>query len=213
MRRSVVGLVAVGALALGGCSLLSPNSTPSPGPASAPPTASSAPTDPPSGSTAPTTAPSTAPTAGSTPGAADQLGQPVATRKSSDGGHDLVLTLYPLVRSGAVSTVNFTLTSDVPEEDKFSIGDLLTDGNYQAGDRTPWTADGLQAIDGKNSKVYLVASDGHGSCLCSRSLLNVDLQENKPAVLSATFAAPPADVTTVDLRIPNFGTVARVPVV
>jgi len=116
------------------------------------------------------------------------------------------------VRDGGVSHLNFTLTSDAKEENKVQIADLLSDSNNQASDKGAWAADGLQVIDGKNSKLYLVASDGQGQCLCSRQLLGKYVFAGQPMVLSATFAAPPADVTTVDVRVPGFGTVVRVPV-
>jgi outer membrane protein OmpA-like peptidoglycan-associated protein len=158
MHKIMVGLVTVGALALCGCSLVSPKSPASTDPTSQPPSASAPATSGPSASTSP---PPTAPTAGTTPPTgADQLGPPVATRKSAESGQPLVLGLYPLVRDGAVSHLNFTLTSDAKEEDKVQIADLLSDNNSEAGDKGGWAADGLQVIDGKNSKIYLVASDG-----------------------------------------------------
>ena len=57
-----------------------------------------------------------------------------------------------------------------------------------------------------------MASHGQRNCLCSRGLLNVALEGNTPVLLSATFAAPSADVNAVDVRIPSFGTVSNVPV-
>ena len=79
-------------------------------------------------------------------------------------------------------------------------------------DSTGDAADGLQLVDGKNAKLYLVASDGQGRCLCSRNLSNLFLDYGNPVPLSASFAAPPADITAVQVRIPGFGTVKNVPV-
>jgi hypothetical protein len=67
-------------------------------------------------------------------------------------------------------------------------------------------------VDAKNSKLYLVASDGEGNCLCSRNLSRVFLDKNLSVLMYAIFAAPPVDITTVDMRIPTFGTVRNVPV-
>ena len=89
---------------------------------------------------------------------------------------------------------------------------MLSDEDYGSSDNTGLAADGLSLVDVKNSKLYLVASDGAGTCLCSRGLSGVFLSRNLPAIFSATFAAPPADITTVDMRIPTFGTVRNVPV-
>lgn len=215
MKRSIAGLAIATALLVSGCSLLGGDTQPSDDPASQPPPATSAPSGStvPSATTTSSTGPSTAPTTGATPpDGADQLGTPVATRKSSQDGQEVVLTLYPVVRDGATSHLNFTLSSKASEQNKVQIADMLTDNDNKTGEDSSWAADGLQLIDGKNSKVYLVASDGNGRCLCSAQLLGKYLYDNQPKVLSSTFAAPPADVTSVDVRVPNFGTVVRVPV-
>ena len=73
-------------------------------------------------------------------------------------------------------------------------------------------ADGLRLVDGKNAKLYLVASDGNGTCVCTGDLNGVFLEDDVPQLFSATFAAPPGDLTTVDVRVPTFGTVKGVPV-
>lgn len=221
-----IGLVAAIALAASGCGAPdTPNQdTPPPtsasdissGPPATTSSASAGPTS--SASTAPTVSPSTSPTAPpsstETPGqtTTNQLGQPAATRTSSKDGKKLELNLYPLVRDGAVSHLNLTLSSPVEKTDRVQVGNVLSDGNYQVNDTSSEAADGLQLLDGKHSKLYLVASDGKGHCVCSNNLFSVTLQDNVPVVLSATFAAPPADVTTVDVRVPNFGTVKSVPV-
>jgi hypothetical protein len=140
------------------------------------------------------------------------LGQPVATRSSSSDGVPVTLTMYPVVRSGTTSSVNFTLSSTGEEGGKLQVADMLSDGDYESSDFSGHAADGLSLVDTKNSKLYLVASDGKGTCLCSRQLAGVFLSENLPVVFSATFGAPPSDVTTVDVRIPTFGTVRNVPV-
>lgn len=219
MKKIKAGLAVASAIVVSGCGLGSPDAPASSAPASDPP-ASSAPTtapapsaSAPSASAAAPAGPSTAPTAGGAPPAGpDQLGTPVATRKSSKDGEEIVVTLYPVVRDGGVSHLNFTLASAAAPNKKVQIDSLLSDSDSATGDKGGWAADGLQLIDGKNNKVYLTASDGRGQCLCSRQLIGVYLQDNLPLALSATFAAPPADVSTVDVRVPSFGTVVRVPV-
>ena len=122
------------------------------------------------------------------------------------------MALYPVIRDGQVSYVNLMLS--VPEEDAdgVQIGRLLSDSDNTAADASGDTADGLQLVDGKNAKLYLVASDGKGHCLCTRSLNSLFLDPGYPVLLSATFAAPPADVTAIQVRIPHFGTIKNVPV-
>jgi hypothetical protein len=134
----------------------------------------------------------------------------VATRESGKGGNKIQMTLYPVLRDGTTSHVNLSLKVPAGTE-RVQLAALLSDGNDDAGDKGVWAADGIQIIDGKNSKLYLVASDGQGQCLCSRYLVGV-FADTTPLLISATFAAPPADVTKVDVRIPAFGTVTNVPV-
>ena len=146
----------------------------------------------------------------SQPESGTQLGAPVATREAGRDGNKLQLTVYPVLRDGTTSHVNLALKVPVGTKRVQLVG-LLSDANRDAGDSGPWAADGIQLIDGKNPKLYLVASDGQGHCLCSRYLVNV-FADTSPVLISATFAAPPADVTKVDVRIPGFGTVVNVPV-
>lgn len=132
----------------------------------------------------------------------------MATRTSAIRDAAIELKLYPLRRDGATSQLNFTLEGG----DRTQLAQTFSDGNNQAIDQTAFAADGIQLIDGKHAKAYLVASDGNGQCLCSRGLENVFVFAGAQTIISATFAAPPADVTQVDVRIPVFGTVSRVPV-
>jgi hypothetical protein len=141
-----------------------------------------------------------------------QLGQVVASRTSAKDGDKVIAELYPVQRDGTVSHLNLTLSVPAGASKKVQVSDLLSDENYDAIDHDGLVADGIQLVDGKNAKLYLVASDGRGQCLCSRGLSGVFLGEGAPVLISATFAAPPADVTSVDVRLPSFGTVKGVPV-
>jgi hypothetical protein len=137
----------------------------------------------------------------------------VATRTASDKGKKITMVLYPVKRAATTSTVNISISSPGKTGlDQVQVSGLLADGNFSAIDFQGSSADGIQLVDGKNAKLYLVASDGKGQCVCSRDLSGVFLRNNTPVLISATFAAPPANVTTVDVRLPNFGTVANVPI-
>ena len=229
---AAVTLVAMLALSAAGCSLPGsgtddepPASEPSASAPASEPSASAPASEPPvsapaseapsqSATEVPSPSTSAAPTPADPdqPPSGDQLGQVAATRASAADGKKITLQLYPLLRDGSTSHLNMTLTSPVSRTDRVQIAQLLSDKNSSASDQTMFAADGLQVIDGKNAKLYLVASDGAGQCLCSRGLEGVFLQANAPVLFSATFAAPPADVTQVDVRIPSFGTVKNVPV-
>ena len=138
-------------------------------------------------------------------------GPVVATRTSSSDGAKLTIELYAISRTGNLSELNMTLRAE-PTKGKFQVADTFGDKNYSSSDFSGHTVDGIQLVDGKHSKLYLVASDGDGTCLCSRGLSAVFLDSGEPLLLSATYAAPPADVTAVDVRVPNFGIITNVPV-
>jgi len=200
-RNTVLGLVTALALCVTGCSFGQPDPSGQ---------ATSAVSEP--ASTAPSESTPPTPADPDQPAGPDQLGDPVITRTSAVDGEKVRLTLYPVVRDGSVS--HLTLVLSAPEEDaeRVQIGQLLSDANTTTSDTTGDAADGLQLVDGKNAKLYLVASDGKGRCLCSRNLSNLFLDYGNPVLLSAAFAAPPADVNAVQVRIPHFGTVKNVPV-
>jgi hypothetical protein len=51
-----------------------------------------------------------------------------------------------------------------------------------------------------------------GVIFCSSDLGSSFVKTDGPAVFSATFAAPPPDVTAVDVYIPHAGTFKNVPI-
>lgn len=206
--NTLAGLAIMIALSSSACSPVGGSDEPSTPPATSAP--ASAPANDPT--PAPTGSASSAPTPAdpSQSGGTNQLGQPVTTRESSDQGRTFKLTLYPVVRSGTTSTLNLTLNN--PGEDVYAVGNILSDNNLEAGDETSVATDGIRLIDGKNAKLYLVASDGAGHCVCTRGLSTATLKGGDTIILSATFAAPPPDVTTVDVVLSGFGTVRDVPV-
>jgi hypothetical protein len=195
--------------------------TASDAPASDAPSDGTSPAEP-DGSVSASSAPSSSDAAGSTeptpadpnqPSAGNQLGAPVATRIASAKGKKITMVLYPIRRAATTSTVNFSLSSPGENSlDQVQVAQLLADGDYSAIDFQGHSADGVQLVDGRNAKLYLAASDGKGRCVCSRDLSGVFLRNDTPVLISVTFAAPPANVTTVDVRVPNFGTVSNVPI-
>lgn len=199
--RGVLAAVAAGALLVGaGCSA---DDEPAGTGSSQPPPASS-PAPEPSGS-APAGSPSAASPA---PGPSETpIGPVVATRSTSVNGKTIRLTLYPIVRAGDLATLNLTLSSS----DDVAIDQLLGDGDPGSSSNVLPVADGIRLVDGARKKLYLVASEEGGSCLCS-SLGGVRLADDRPYVVFATFAAPPGETTAVDVQVPNFGVFSGVPV-
>ena len=65
-----------------------------------------------------------------------------------------------------------------------------------------------------NAKRYRVARDGTGGsaeCVCSKTFATF-LSEDESASLYAVFAAPPADVTKVNIEMPEIGIFTDVPI-
>ncbi|MPY80353.1 MAG: hypothetical protein GEV04_18215 [Actinophytocola sp.] len=76
---------------------------------------------------------------------------------------------------------------------------------------------GVYLVDGKNKKKHLPVRYRDPTnpkaglvCLCSRARLGV--AGGQTGYLNATFAAPPEDVTSVDVHIPHVGTFKDVPI-
>ena len=157
----------------------------------------------------PTAQPTTEPTPTSDPAA--ELGEPAAVRTASGAGTELELRVYPLARSGELAVLNFTLTLPRSAEQSFGLASLFTDHNSDVGDSTSFAIDGVQLTDTANGQLYLVASDGEGNCVCSINL-GASLEPGDTKAFSATYAAPPEDVTDVNVSFPTFGTVPGVPV-
>jgi hypothetical protein len=138
---------------------------------------------------------------------------PVRDRRRAREGWSLRLDVYPITRSERTVTANYRLTAvrGPADRENFYVNQLFSDGNTKSVDNSFWAADGVQVIDGKNAKVHLPASDGNGQCMCPRNLGSVKLQQGHSILFSGVYAAPPPDVTTMDMTVPTFGTVARVP--
>lgn len=149
---------------------------------------------------------------GATPNA--DLGDPVASRTTSADGYGLQLKVYPVHRTEDLATLNFTMTvTKAGGSGMFQVATLLADGDFDSSDTASGdTVDGVKMLDSANKKVYLVASDGSGHCLCTRDTSGVFLGMGETRTFSTTYAAPPPDVTSVSLVFPAFGTVTGVPV-
>lgn len=162
---------------------------------------SAAPPLPPSPSLPNVNSPVPVPSVSATPGEA-ALGPVVASRSGSIGGAAVDLDLYEIVRADHLAYLSFTIRSAERVRLNEAFGDP-TSHDYEA--------DGISLIDAEHKKLYLVASHGNGTCVCSAT--GAIVLGEKPTVISAAFAAPPAGVTSVDVQIPGFGVFAHVPLV
>jgi hypothetical protein len=157
--------------------------------------------------------PSAGSTAAGTPnGAPTDLGAPAATRDGTADHQKATVAVYAIRRSDTLAVMHFTVTVDPDAEDGIFVFDLFSDGDATAGDGNSSTSvDGVRLVDSARRKVYLAASDGKGKCLCTRDMRG-DLEPGHTYTFYATYAAPPAEVTALDVAFPQFGTVSRVPV-
>jgi hypothetical protein len=117
-----------------------------------------------------------------------------------------------LVRRGRVLELDARVAnlSDVegPARD-FRVDDSFDDGNPR--DARSDTVDGLWLLDFRTRRLYLV--DVHdGECACERNLREAVVEPGQARHLSASFVAPPDRVVELDLVVPGFGFIRRVPV-
>lgn len=166
--------------------------------------------DPPSDSVPTTTTPEGEPVAA-------QSGPALARRDGQINGEPVTLEIVELRRSGGTAALNIRLsmptgTGDVEEGP--DIEDTFDDGTGEldaAGGNDQNSVDGITLIDAKNAKRHLVGRDANGRCVCDGNLWVEGPTPAAPMTLSATFAAPPADVEAVDVEIPRYGTFKDVP--
>ena len=74
-----------------------------------------------------------------------------------------------------------------------------------------FSVDGIYLIDPRHAQKYLVARDADNRCICDVDLSDSGFAKQRPLNLSATYGAPAADVQSVDVFVPHFGTFSDVP--
>jgi hypothetical protein len=134
----------------------------------------------------------------------------VASRSAGFDDTTIRFDLLSLRRTGNLSVLRFTATNTTPGtvEDTDKEWLVLSDLGSGSGE---YSVNGVYLVDPAHSKKYPTATDSADDCVCS-STQGVDIVPTQTSEFSATFAAPPADVTTVDVYVPGAGTVENVPV-
>jgi hypothetical protein len=133
----------------------------------------------------------------------------VASKEETISETPVRLELLSLRRAGELAELELRLTNlQEPETgaDRFQTGGLF-DGPEIEDD---YSVDGIYLIDPVNRKKYPVAVDAEGICVCS-ALAGDLLEPGDSIALTATYGAPPDDVTQVDVSVPKFGTFRDVP--
>lgn len=132
----------------------------------------------------------------------------VASKNVSIGGQQVPLEVYSIKRTETLVTLEFGLKNT-------SKDSVLTGGDWLQGSPFSRTGEddvsGVYLVDSKNKKKYEPAVF-KGNCLCSQDLDQVMAGPGQTIYLTASYGAPPSDITTLDVNFPKYGTFAKVPV-
>ncbi|MFE3453403.1 hypothetical protein ACFXJ8_31205 [Nonomuraea sp. NPDC059194] len=131
----------------------------------------------------------------------------IASREVKAGGADLLVSITSLKRQGKLATLAWTVTNQ--GESRWDMGTDMGDTPAGLG----LTVGGVNLVDPVNGKRYKVARTGQyprATCLCSD--YDVFTEPGEVLPLHATFAAPPADVTKINVDLRVLGVFTDVPV-
>lgn len=131
------------------------------------------------------------------PSAAPQPSQTLAHRPVTDLAGDAELEIHDLHRHGNLVTLDLGLRN--------TGGENLSAGTLFSRDGFENDISGIYLVDGENKKTYLPASYG-GECVCSSWLQTQGVAPGQTQHLSATYGAPPAEVNSVNIKVPHVGT-------
>ena len=143
-------------------------------------------------------------------GSASAGDQPVVSRPGSFDKDRVVATLYPVRRTGETASVNLYVAAQDPDG-TFMLLNSLGDGNTETSSKALTSVDGVRLVDPVAKKAYLPAVTSDGQCVCSPD--DGATGEVRSSVwVTVTFAAPPAQLTIINVTVPTFGTFTDVPI-
>lgn len=148
--------------------------------------------------------PATPPIAGEATPAAPPAPPPggiLASREIQDDGATLRIDITGLHRQGETAILTWRITVvDGGELDRWHVGSSM------GTDTRDFTVSGVVLIDPVNAQRYLVARSGgaDGPCACTDNTDFV-MDGGDSSEFHATYAAPPAEVTTLNVEFPRFG--------
>ncbi|MFF0862885.1 lipoprotein [Nonomuraea sp. NPDC003560] len=132
----------------------------------------------------------------------------IATREAKVGSGDQYgkarVEITALLRQGKTATLNWTITA---VEGKVNVHNGL------GGGALDYTVSNVSLIDPVNAKRYRVArngTDADATCVCSGTQGQF-LEAGESSTLYAVFAAPPPEVTKVNVEMPMLGVLTDVP--
>jgi hypothetical protein len=129
----------------------------------------------------------------------------VAAKQVSDAnGRKINVAPVTLKRQGKLALLEVSATNTA--DSRVNLAIVLRGSGVQFDDVT--------LIDPKGGKRYIVARDNEDDCLCTTfGSGGITIQPQETAIVSAYFAAPPADVTAVNVELPaKLGTFTDVPI-
>ncbi|WP_067168962.1 hypothetical protein [Microtetraspora niveoalba] len=136
-----------------------------------------------------------------------EQGTVIARRDVKASGADLTVEITGLKRQGRLATLTWTVTNTGAKRWQMSSGMGDTPGGLGL------TVAGVNLVDPVNGKRYTVARTGaypHAKCLCSD--YDVFTEPGEVLPLHATFAAPPPDVTKINVDLRVLGVFTDVPI-
>ncbi|MEZ7129421.1 lipoprotein [Nonomuraea sp. AD125B] len=133
----------------------------------------------------------------------------IASKETKVGSGDMYgearVDLTGLKRQGRTATLTWVVTA---LDGKVNVHNGLGTGTLD------FTVSGVALIDPVNAKRYRVARNGTGAdaeCVCSGTQGQF-LEKGEASTLYAVFAAPPADVSTINVEMPGIGVFTDVPI-
>lgn len=149
---------------------------------------------------------------------AQELGD-LGTRKGGKN-KDSTITLNSVTANDGTMTVNFSL-NNTSDSSKIQVARMFSNGiadideesgDAETRDAERYTADGV-FVTTSEQKRYLVGRGDDGICACSSNLAGTFVNKGQTMTFSAVFAAPPAEIDSVDVHIPTAGTFENVALV
>jgi hypothetical protein len=139
----------------------------------------------------------------------------------SGAGVQVQFDLNEVRASGLLMQVTFTARNltpaaapplvPLPDADKWQVAGAFADGMANGADAAD-TADGLYVLDPLNGRRYLPSRTDAGACVCSSGLAASLVRPGGSEVITATFGAPPVEVTAVDVVVPGAPPFVGIPV-
>jgi hypothetical protein len=134
------------------------------------------------------------------PGASEPSGQGglqvLDFRDTTDGSVPVRVELNDVRVRGQIMWVTITARNLATEGNSWQVNGFF-------GRPNSLSASGLYLVDSVQAKRYLPGENPDGDCVCTDGLSGAFADPGQGVVINAAFAAPPPEVTELDLFVPN----------